>query len=631
MTPSDLHQVLRDAAGLRIGVVGDFCLDAYLVLDPRASEPSVETGLPTRPVRFQRYSLGGAGNVAANLRAIGVPQVRVYGVIGCDPFGKEMCTLFEAQGIPTGGLQVQGEQWQTHVYVKPLENNLEQNRFDFGNYNTLRPETAAALLKDLERALPQLHAVVINEQVLQGLHTPLFREAMRSLIARHPETLFLADSRRFSNEFDGAVRKINLHEAARLAGVSGDAAEAVSADAVRQIAERLFERWGRLLFISRGEYGCVLREAAGFHEVPGLLLSGPVDPVGAGDSLLAGIAVGLAAGAPPLAAAELGTFVAGVTLQKLFQTGTASPEEILALGSDPQYRHRPELARYPSGARYHEDSEIEIVTALPGEARFTHCIFDHDGTISTLRQGWEEIMEPMMVGAILGGREKEVDEGFQDRVVAAVRQFIDRTTGIQTIAQMKGLVDLVRHFGCVPASDILTAAAYKERYNSMLLRMVEARMRKLAAGELAVEDFTVKRVIPFLQALHARGIALYLASGTDQTDLRREAEILGYAGLFGDRIVGSVGDITRDAKKVVLEKILSEIGVGTRVVTFGDGPVEMRETAKRGGCAVGVASNEIRRYGLNAGKRRRLIEAGADLIVPDFSQTDRLLRILFPS
>ena len=66
----------------------------------------------------------------------------------------------------------------------------------------------------------------------------------------------------------------------------------------------------------------------------------------------------------------------------------------------------------------------------------------------------------------------------------------------------------------------------------------------------------------------------------------------------------------------------------TEVVTFGDGPVEIRQTRKRGGFAVGVASDEIRRFGMNSSKRTRLIRAGADLVVPDFSQLDQLLGAL---
>jgi hypothetical protein len=84
-----------------------------------------------------------------------------------------------------------------------------------------------------------------------------------------------------------------------------------------------------------------------------------------------------------------------------------------------------------------------------------------------------------------------------------------------------------------------------------------------------------------------------------------------------------------EAKKIVLERIMREHDLqGHQFVTFGDGPVEMRETRKRGGVCVGVASDEIRRFGLNPAKRSRLIRAGAGIIVPDFSQLDALLKVL---
>jgi hypothetical protein len=100
--------------------------------------------------------------------------------------------------------------------------------------------------------------------------------------------------------------------------------------------------------------------------------------------------------------------------------------------------------------------------------------------------------------------------------------------------------------------------------------------------------------------------------------------------LFEGRIYGAVGDVTIEAKKIVLDRILNSIGENAsgKVVTFGDGPVEIRETRKRGGITVGVASNELRRYGLNEHKRKRLIKAGADFVAPDFSQYQQLLGLL---
>ena len=86
------------------------------------------------------------------------------------------------------------------------------------------------------------------------------------------------------------------------------------------------------------------------------------DTVGAGDSYLAGAAAALAAGYSLETAGEMGTFTAGVTVQKLFQTGTASPEEVFSIGSDADYIYHPELSEDIRHAVYHEKSEIEIIT-----------------------------------------------------------------------------------------------------------------------------------------------------------------------------------------------------------------------------------------------------------------------------
>lgn len=85
-----------------------------------------------------------------------------------------------------------------------------------------------------------------------------------------------------------------------------------------------------------------------------------------------------------------------------------------------------------------------------------------------------------------------------------------------------------------------------------------------------------------------------------------------------------------EAKKIVLEQILNDIGPenASRLITFGDGPVEIRATHKRGGYTVGLASDEIRRFGLNRNKRSRLIKAGADIVIPDYSRMSAMLALL---
>ena len=259
-----------------------------------------------------------------------------------------------------------------------------------------------------------------------------------------------------------------------------------------------------------------------------------------------------------------------------------------------------------------------------------HAVFDHDGTISTLRQGWEYIMGPVMVKAILGEHYHHATEDEYLQVTEYVQNYIDKTTGIQTILQMQALVEIVSEFGYVKKDEILSAQGYKEIYNQALMKLVDGRINRLKAEELNVSDFTIKGSVEFLKKLQSKGICLYLASGTDQEDVIKEAKMLGYADLFNGGIFGASGNVEKYSKKMILKKIISEHNLkGPQLAVFGDGPVELREVRKRGGIAIGVASDEIRRYGLNTEKRERLIKAGANLIIPDFAQYDKLFSYLF--
>jgi phosphoglycolate phosphatase-like HAD superfamily hydrolase len=522
-----------------------------------------------------------------------------------------------------------GEAWQTLAYCKPYQGEEEEPRIDMGNFNRFPEAAAGLLLGNLERALPQLDVVVVNEQVRAGIHTPFLQERLRALMGRHPEAVFIFDGRHLPNGYPGAWLKVNAVEAAGLCGVRKEPGEAVSRQDVEQAAQELFRQRGRPVLVTRGERGCLLCDEDGVRSVPGLQVLGPVDPVGAGDSLLSGLAAATAAGASPFEAAEIGNAAARVTVTKLRQTGTASPMEILEVAGEPQYIHHPEAADDPRQAQRLPGTLIEVLEPPPADLALRYAVFDHDGTVSTLRQGWEEVMEPMMVEAVMGERYRTADEALYRRTVDRVRQYIDQTTGIQTLVQMQGLVAMVREAGLVPTDRILDMHGYKAIYNEALMRRVGERLERLRAGELGIEDFTLKGAVRFVERLTRLGIVCFLASGTDQEDVRSEARALGYAELFAGGIYGAVGDVTRDAKREVLARIMADIGDSRgRLATFGDGPVEMRETRRQGGVAVGVASDEVRRFGLNPAKRARLIRAGAILVIPDFSQAEALLRVL---
>ncbi|MGI6573805.1 MAG: PfkB family carbohydrate kinase [Fermentimonas sp.] len=630
MEKEKLTELLRKVSRVKVAVVGDFCLDAYWFIDETKSEVSIETGQYTRPVKKQHYSLGGAGNVTANLAAMGVKDVRAFGVIGTDPFGYEMAKIMEASGINSKKLITQAESWSTHVYTKPYVEGVEEGRIDFGNFNELSEETASRLIDLLVDDVPEMDVIIINQQVTSGIHTPYFREKLVGVIRRFPEKIFIVDSRDYNEVYEGAYRKMNDLEAVRLIGLEKEHDEIVHYSEVKEAALSLYKRFKKPLFITRGARGSVVVDKNGVSDIHGLMILARVDTVGAGDSYLAGAAATLAAGYCLHTAAEVGSYVAGVTIQKLFQTGTASPQEIMEIGVEPDLVYNVELAENIRDARFWKNSEIEIINDWKKPLQIKHAIFDHDGTISTLREGWEEIMVPMMMKAILDEHHDDADESLYEKVHARVVEFVDKTTGIQTLVQMQGLTGLVKEFGLVPEEEILDEFGYKEIYNKELLAMVKRREAKLLRNELTVEDFTLKNAVPLLEELCKAGVTLYLASGTDEEDVKNEARILGYDHLFKGGIYGAVGDVTKEAKKIVIDRILDTIGESntTQLVTFGDGPVEIRETKKRGGITIGIASNEVKRHSLNESKRSRLIKGGADVIVPDFSQLPLLLELL---
>jgi len=256
--------------------------------------------------------------------------------------------------------------------------------------------------------------------------------------------------------------------------------------------------------------------------------------------------------------------------------------------------------------------------------RFKHALFDFDGTLSLLREGWQAIMAPVCIDAITGGGQPTPE------VEQAVHQMIDETTGIQTIFQMERLVELVREFGMVPANEILNPREYKHIYNEQLLVPVRERIAKLESGELALEDVTLRGALDFVKALHDRGLEMFIFSGTDRHDVRNEAEIIGAAQYFNE-IWGALENVEEYSKEQVLRDLIHKHDLhGSEVLVCGDGPVEIRNAKQFGCVAVGVCSNEVEGHGWDEKKRERLSDAEADILIPDFAEWPTLYAYLFP-
>ena len=268
-------------------------------------------------------------------------------------------------------------------------------------------------------------------------------------------------------------------------------------------------------------------------------------------------------------------------------------------------------------------SDIEILKDLScNRPSIKAVLFDFDGTISTLRQGWEDIMGPFMVEMIAG----PTPPG--NELIQHVKEYIDESTGIQTIFQMQWLEKEVRRWGLNP--DIHDQWWYKEEYNRRLLNMVKVRVKQLEEGQANPEDYLIMGVKEFIKALHEMGLAIYVASGTDHKDVVREATALGLKAYFS-RIAGAPEKRADCSKEAVLRLLMEDMGLkGEELLVVGDGKVEIALGVEAGAITLGAATNEIDRRGINPVKRRRLKNAGAHAIVGDFLCWRGILELLFP-
>jgi phosphoglycolate phosphatase-like HAD superfamily hydrolase len=192
---------------------------------------------------------------------------------------------------------------------------------------------------------------------------------------------------------------------------------------------------------------------------------------------------------------------------------------------------------------------------------------------------------------------------------------------------MEWLAEAVGHYN--PGVEPKTAAGYKKIYLARLEQRIQGRRRAVEDGLEPAETHMVTGALDFVRGLAGRGAVLYLASGSDHADVAREAAVLGLAPYFTGGIYGALDGDETHAKERVIQGILDDHHLaGRELLVVGDGPVEIREAVSRQAIALGVASDEVARSGWNEHKTERLVSAGADLLVADFSQAGQLVEIL---
>jgi len=327
-----LQHILDGFGAAEVAVVGDFFLDKYLEIDPALDEVSLETGLTARQVVSVRCQPGGAGNVVANLCALGVGRVLCLGAIGDDGEGFELLRALRGLGADVEGLLVRGDR-VTPTYRKPVVREgggglRELARLDSKNRRPTPRAIEDAVIERVRELMPEVGAVIAQDQVQEaecGAITSRVREAFGEMAREHPAVTWFVDSRVRVGEFRNMIVKPNREEACAAIHPetpAHDPAEAMGC------GKSLSARTGAPVYLTLGEEGMAVVIPDDVTRVPTIRPKGEVDIVGAGDSATAGIVAALCAGASPAEGAVVGNIVASITVEQLGTTGTASQDDV---------------------------------------------------------------------------------------------------------------------------------------------------------------------------------------------------------------------------------------------------------------------------------------------------------------
>ncbi|MGN6385996.1 MAG: HAD family hydrolase [Verrucomicrobiota bacterium] len=265
---------------------------------------------------------------------------------------------------------------------------------------------------------------------------------------------------------------------------------------------------------------------------------------------------------------------------------------------------------------------VEFAPGFAPRPAISHVVFDFDGTLSIIREGWPAIMLGMFT-EMLPARPDDQPEQVRQMLFDDMMSL----NGKQTIYQMIRFAERVTERGGNPREPLW----YKHEYLRRLEEKIQTRIEHLRSGG-SPDDHLVHGSRALLENLRRRGLNFYLASGTDEPFVKREAALLGVAEYFGPHIYGAKDDYKAFSKKMVIERILRENQIdGARLLAFGDGYVEIQNTKEVGGLAVAVASDEANNGSgkIDPWKRNRLLGVGADVVIPDYQDADPLLQIIF--
>ena len=335
-SPAQMRALVRRFRGRRIAVVGDLMLDRFLRGSVRRVSPEAPVPVVDQP---ETAHLGGAGNVAANLAALGA-RPTIFGVIGADPAGRTVCGQLARWRVSQAGL-LRAPGRPTTVKMRIIADHQHVLRADWEKSGPLEPGLVRRLLDVFRRSVARLDGVSLSDYDKGVLTETLVGGMLETCAARGlPVFVDLKRPRRLEASAKGGP-------AVTLILVNQRRAEEIAGRAIRD--RKSLELVGRhmmarfpcsLLIISRGPEGMVVFEKGDAHRIAAVRTRPweVFDVTGAGDTVMAALTLGLMAGAIPLQAVRVANAAAGVVVGKLGTVACSREELLVALGTN---RRRP--------------------------------------------------------------------------------------------------------------------------------------------------------------------------------------------------------------------------------------------------------------------------------------------------
>ncbi len=310
MGSTELLAIIRNWQSKRVVIVGDVMLDEYLW--GTVTRISPEAPVPVVEIKSQTVRPGGAANVAANIKALGAEPLLV-GVVGADHAARLLREALESQGIDDGGLVTDPDR-PTTLKTRIIAHNQQVVRADREFTGPIPPAVEAELLDRLEALLAGADAVIF-EDYNKGVLTPRVIAEVKARAGRRGLLRTVDPKLEQFFEYGGVeLVKPNLREAEAVLGRRLSGYEDVAA-----AGQTLLDRLGCAgLVITMGEQGMmVFRPGAAPQVVPAVGRREVRDVTGAGDTTIAALTLGLAAGASLLQAARVAALAASLVVGKV--------------------------------------------------------------------------------------------------------------------------------------------------------------------------------------------------------------------------------------------------------------------------------------------------------------------------